>query len=43
MDESCDSGDMEWINLAQNKDKWLDVVNIVMNLSFIKSREFLDW
>jgi ribosome biogenesis protein Nip4 len=25
-------GDMEWINLAQYKDRWLALVNTVMNL-----------
>jgi len=25
-------GGMEWINLAQNRDKWRAVVNVVMNL-----------
>ena len=25
-------GDMDWIDLAQDKEKWLAVVNAVMNL-----------
>jgi hypothetical protein len=25
-------GDMDWIDLAQDKDRWWDVVNAVMNL-----------
>jgi hypothetical protein len=27
----CDGG-MNWIDLAQNRDGWLSVVNVVMNL-----------
>jgi hypothetical protein len=25
-------GDMDWINLAQDRDRWRDLVNAVMNL-----------
>jgi hypothetical protein len=25
-------GDMDWIDLAQNRDRWLALVNAVMNL-----------
>jgi hypothetical protein len=25
-------GDVEWISLAQNRDKWLAAVNTVMNI-----------
>jgi hypothetical protein len=25
-------GDMDWIHLAQDKDQWRDLVNMVMNL-----------
>jgi hypothetical protein len=27
-------GDMDWINLAQNKDRWQALVNAVLNLCF---------
>jgi hypothetical protein len=27
-------GDVDWINLAQNRDRWRAVVNTVMNLRF---------
>ena len=27
-------GDMEWIVLAQNKDRWLALMNVVMHLRF---------
>ena len=25
-------GDMDWIDLAEDRDRWLAVVNVVMNL-----------
>jgi hypothetical protein len=35
---------MEWIDLAQNMDRWRVLVNAVMNLrGSIKCGEFLDW
>jgi hypothetical protein len=30
------SGGVDWIGLAQDKDKWRDLVNAVMNLRFHK-------
>jgi hypothetical protein len=36
-------GDVDWINLAQDRDRWRVLVNTVINFSgFIKCREFLD-
>jgi hypothetical protein len=36
-------GGMEWIYLAQDRDRWQAVANAVMNLQFfIKCGEFLD-
>jgi hypothetical protein len=29
-------GDMDWINLAQDRDRWRALVNTVMNLSFLR-------
>jgi hypothetical protein len=31
-------GYVNWINLAQDRDMWRDLVNTVMNLGFHKSR-----
>ena len=28
----AECGDMDWINLAQNRDRWRALVNVVMNL-----------
>jgi hypothetical protein len=33
---------MDWIDLAQNKDRWLGDVNTVMNSCFIKCGKFLE-
>jgi len=27
----CDRGDLDWIELAQDRDRWLAIVNAVMN------------
>jgi hypothetical protein len=36
-------GDMDWIDLAQDRDKWWAVVNDKMNLrNFLKSGKFFD-
>jgi hypothetical protein len=35
---------MDWIGLAQDRDKWSALVNVVMNpLGFIKCWEILEW
>ena len=37
-------GDMDWIELAYDKERWRALVNAVMNLwGYIKCGEFLDW
>jgi hypothetical protein len=42
--KNWDGGDIAWIVVAQNVDKWRALVNAVMNLlSYIKRGEFLDW
>jgi hypothetical protein len=33
-------GSMDWIDLAQDRDRWRDVLNEVMNLQFHKMRGF---
>jgi hypothetical protein len=36
-------GGVDWIRLAQDRDKWRDLVNTAMNLQLKKCREFLEW
>jgi hypothetical protein len=31
-------GDVKWINLAQDRDRWRDMVNAVMNLRVLEPR-----
>jgi hypothetical protein len=28
----CDVGDMDWIYLSQDRDRWRDILNVVINL-----------
>jgi hypothetical protein len=39
-----DVGDMDWIDLAQDRDRWWEIVEVVMNLRVPKQKcgEFLD-
>jgi hypothetical protein len=37
------NGGMDWIDLAQDTDRWWVLVNAVMNLRFSKYGEFIDW
>jgi hypothetical protein len=36
------NGGMDWIDLAQDLDRWRAVVNVVMNLRALKCGEFLE-
>jgi hypothetical protein len=37
-------GGMDWFELAEDRDRWLELVNAVMKLSgSIKCGEFLEW
>jgi hypothetical protein len=41
--QEVECGGMDWIDLAQDSDRWRAVVNVVMNLPVsIKCEEFLD-
>ena len=35
-------GGMDWIQLAQDRDRWWALVNAAMNSSSVKRREFID-
>jgi hypothetical protein len=34
-------GGMDWIDMAQDRDRWLALVFVVMNINSIKWREFI--
>jgi hypothetical protein len=34
---------MGWFYLPQDRDKWQDLLNMVMHLGFLQLGEFLDW
>jgi hypothetical protein len=36
-------GNIDWISLAQDRDRWRTFMNTLMNLGFHKVREYLDW
>jgi hypothetical protein len=36
-----DGGSVEWIQLAQDKDQWWALVNMVMNLRVLEPRSYL--
>jgi hypothetical protein len=43
--QEVECGVMDWIELAQGRDRWRELVNLVMNLRIpyvVKSGEFLD-
>jgi hypothetical protein len=44
MDHEIGPDSVDWIDVAQDKDKWRSVVNAVLNFSvFVKCVEFLDY